>query len=217
MPNMTLAIPSDLKQKMNHFKEINWSEVARQAIREKALLLEKMNRLFSKSRLTEEDIEKYGRRVKKTVLKKYKTIWLLELVVDTNVLLAALLKEAVSRELLLDSRLRLFAPEHLIFETQKHLKANSELRRRIRLTSEDLEDLFFLLTESIETVPEEEFASRMPQAFKIAPHREDAPYVALGLALNIPIWSNDKGMCLQDQVRVYSTKELVAILGRRRE
>jgi hypothetical protein len=73
MPNMTLAIPADLKQKMNHFKEINWSEVARQAIREKALLLEKMNRFFSKSKLTEDDIEKYGRQIKKTVLKKYKT------------------------------------------------------------------------------------------------------------------------------------------------
>ena len=73
MPNMTLAIPADLKQKMNHFKEINWSEVARQAIREKALLLEKMNRLFSKSKLTEVDIEKHSRQIKRSVLKKYKT------------------------------------------------------------------------------------------------------------------------------------------------
>ena len=72
MPNMTLAIPTDLKEKMDHFKEINWSEVARQAIREKALLLEKMNQFFSKSRLTEIDIERVGRQIKKNVLKKYK-------------------------------------------------------------------------------------------------------------------------------------------------
>jgi predicted nucleic acid-binding protein len=141
----------------------------------------------------------------------------LELVVDTNVLLAALLKEAVSRELLLDSRLRLFAPEHLVFETQKHLTASAELRKRIRLTPKDLEGLFFLLTENIETVAEQEFASRMPEALEIAPHREDAPYIALGLSLNISIWSNDQGMGLQDKVRIYSTKELIAILGRRRD
>lgn len=73
MPNMTLAIPAELKEQMNHFKEINWSEVARQAIREKACLLEKMNRLFSKSKLTEADIEKYGRQIKKSVLRHYKT------------------------------------------------------------------------------------------------------------------------------------------------
>ncbi len=73
MPNMTLAISADLKEKMNRFKEINWSEVARQAIREKALLLEKMNRLFSKSKLTDADIEKHARQIKQGVLKKYRT------------------------------------------------------------------------------------------------------------------------------------------------
>ena len=72
MPNMTLAIPADLKDKMDHFKEINWSEVARQAIREKAFFMEKMNHLFSKSKLTESDIEKYGRQIKKNVWKKHK-------------------------------------------------------------------------------------------------------------------------------------------------
>ena len=72
MPNMTLAISADLKEKMDHFKEINWSEVARQAIREKTFLLEKMNQLFSKSKVTEADVEKYSHKIKKNVWKKYK-------------------------------------------------------------------------------------------------------------------------------------------------
>lgn len=72
MPNMTLAIPVDLKEKMDHFKEINWSEVARQAIRQKALMLEKMNKLFSKSKLNEEDIEEHALMVRKRVSRKHK-------------------------------------------------------------------------------------------------------------------------------------------------
>ncbi len=72
MPNMTLAIPADLKEKMDHFKEINWSEVARQAIRQKALLLEKMNKLFSKSKLNEQELDQYTFAIKKNVLKKHK-------------------------------------------------------------------------------------------------------------------------------------------------
>lgn len=72
MPNMTLAIPADLKQKMDHFKEINWSEVARQAINQKVTLMERMNKLFSKSRLDEADIQKHSIAIKKSVLKKYK-------------------------------------------------------------------------------------------------------------------------------------------------
>ncbi len=74
MPNMTLAIPADLKEKMDHFKEINWSEVARQAILQKAVLLEKMNKLFSKSKLSEQDIDKYALTIKKSVLRKHKAV-----------------------------------------------------------------------------------------------------------------------------------------------
>ncbi len=72
MPNMTLAIPTELKKRMDRFKEINWSEVARQAIQEKTAILEKMNQLLSKSQLTEADIEQHAAQIKKSVLKKHK-------------------------------------------------------------------------------------------------------------------------------------------------
>ncbi len=72
MPNMTLAIPADLKEKMDHYKEINWSEVARQAIRDKMLLLERMNQMLSKSKLDLAGIESHAARIKKDVAKKHK-------------------------------------------------------------------------------------------------------------------------------------------------
>jgi len=73
MPNMTLAIPEDLKEKMDRFKEINWSEVARQAIREKTLLLERVNQMLSRSTLDEASIEAHAAKIKKSVSKKHKT------------------------------------------------------------------------------------------------------------------------------------------------
>lgn len=139
----------------------------------------------------------------------------MELVVDANVLLAALLKEAITRELLLDTRLRLYAPEHLISETLRHLKTSASLRKRIQLSAKDLEELFYLLTQEIETIPKKEFASQMSEALKIAPHKEDAPYLALALVRNILIWSNDKGIHAQSNVKVYTTKELIFALGKR--
>ena len=72
MPNMTLAIPADLKEKMGQFKEINWSEVARQAIREKTFLLERMNQMLSKSELTPADIKELALKINKRVWRKHK-------------------------------------------------------------------------------------------------------------------------------------------------
>lgn len=70
MPNMTLVIPVDLKDQMDRHREINWSEVARQAIREKMMILEKMNQMLSRSTLSVADIDQTSYQIKKKVLKK---------------------------------------------------------------------------------------------------------------------------------------------------
>ncbi len=139
----------------------------------------------------------------------------MELVVDANILLAALLKDAVTRELLVDSRLRLYAPEYLVSETLHHLKADADLRRRIPLQTAELQELFYQLTQEIETVPRKLYISQLAHALKIAPHRQDAHYLALALVFNMPVWSNDRGMCDQSEVKVYKTGEIIAMLGRR--
>ena len=70
MVNLTLAIPEELREKMRKFPEINWSEVARRAIAEKAGVLDKMDRILSKSRLTEDDVDKLGKEIRKRIWKR---------------------------------------------------------------------------------------------------------------------------------------------------
>lgn len=74
MASLTLSMPAELREKMEHFKYINWSEVARSAIISKLEVLEKMDRLLAKSKLTQEDTLKYGRVINKRVWKKHGTI-----------------------------------------------------------------------------------------------------------------------------------------------
>jgi hypothetical protein len=68
---MTLAIPADLRNSMEKFPEMNWSEVARQAIAEKVRILSEMQRLFAKSVLTEDDALRLGRTINKRAWKKH--------------------------------------------------------------------------------------------------------------------------------------------------
>lgn len=72
MANMTLAIPEDLKLFLDRHPEMNWSEVARQAFREKASQLELLDSIAAKSKLTEEDALEIGRRIKKSMWLKRK-------------------------------------------------------------------------------------------------------------------------------------------------
>lgn len=73
MSSLTLAIPDDLRVRMKRFPEINWSEVARQAIFEKTQVLERMQGLLSHSMVSEAEALDYGRTIKRRVLKKHRT------------------------------------------------------------------------------------------------------------------------------------------------
>ena len=137
----------------------------------------------------------------------------MQLVVDANVLLAAFLKEAKTRELFFDERLSLLAPEHLILEVSHHLTESAYLRRRIQLSKKELQELFSLLTARIQTIPKQTYHIYMRTSLTIAPHKEDAPYLAVALLHHAPIWSNDKGIKNQSLVRVYSTGELIVLLN----
>jgi len=71
MSNLTLAVPEDLEQIMERHKDIKWTEVARQAMWEKARKLELMDKLLAKSELTEQDALEIGREVNKGIAKRH--------------------------------------------------------------------------------------------------------------------------------------------------
>ena len=141
----------------------------------------------------------------------------MQLVIDANILLSAFLKEALTREFLLDSRLDLVAPEYLLSETLRHLRGASSIRKRIGLSPDRIEELFLLLTQRIRVFPVTSYQSVIAQALTLAPHLEDAPYLALALILKAAVWSNDKGMKKQTAITIYSTTELLALLRLNRE
>lgn len=69
MVNMTISVSSDLKDTIDRFPEINWSEVARQAWLEKARKLELLNELTSNSRASGKDIKELAALIKKGIAK----------------------------------------------------------------------------------------------------------------------------------------------------
>ena len=63
MPTITLAVSEELKKEMDESKEINWSEVARQAIKQKLDELKIFKEIIKKSKLTEKDALDIGKKI----------------------------------------------------------------------------------------------------------------------------------------------------------
>jgi len=72
MPTITLSVPEDLKKEMDKTKFINWSEIAREAIRERISQLAVLNAIAAKSKLTEKDAIEIGRKIKKSMHERFK-------------------------------------------------------------------------------------------------------------------------------------------------
>ncbi|MDO8740116.1 MAG: hypothetical protein Q7J54_00925 [Candidatus Woesearchaeota archaeon] len=71
MVTMTLAVPDELRHKMETFPEINWSEVARQAFNLKISDLEFLRKFKSESKFTEEGALKLGAEVSRNLAKRF--------------------------------------------------------------------------------------------------------------------------------------------------
>jgi len=63
MANMTLAIPDALKQEMDEMKFVNWSEIARDAIKQKILEWRLFQSIVSKSKLTQKDADELAKKI----------------------------------------------------------------------------------------------------------------------------------------------------------
>ena len=70
MTNMTFAIPQDLVAVMKKHREIKRSEVARQALPERAEELRLMDQIAAKSRLTDRQAMKIGRKISACLAKR---------------------------------------------------------------------------------------------------------------------------------------------------
>ncbi len=136
----------------------------------------------------------------------------MELVVDTNILVAGALRAAVTRELLLDNRLALWSPEHILVESKRTLSSLVLLPRLSNVSKSDVIDALDQITDRIHVVPISSFRAQLPEALRLVPHPEDAPYLALAMHLHCALWSNDTGFKKQKLVPVYATHELLALL-----
>lgn len=70
MPSITVSVDDDFKERMENHPEINWSEVTRQAIQEKAKTLEEIDELTGESKLTKSDVQDIADKINESGRKR---------------------------------------------------------------------------------------------------------------------------------------------------
>jgi len=138
----------------------------------------------------------------------------MRLVVDTNRIVAALVKDSTSRKILFSDKIDFLTIEITGQEIEEH---RQELLDKTRLTDERLNLALSFLFSRIFVVSDIVVESKMDEAKKImdALDPDDTPFIALALAVeNDGIWSDDKHFKQQNTIRIWETKDLLTLIRR---
>jgi len=136
----------------------------------------------------------------------------MKIVLDTNVLMSAIIRDSLTRELITKSEHRLYVPDE-VFETL--LKYRTLILKKTNANPDNLESLIGRLSNYLEILPRKKFQPHMKKAKEAMKgiDLEDAVFVACALSLpDSVIWSNDKHLKKQGLVKVYNTEEIARML-----
>jgi predicted nucleic acid-binding protein len=131
----------------------------------------------------------------------------MKLVIDTNRIIAALIKSQTSRSLLFDKRFQFITPDFTLSEIMKY---KDEIIQKGKFASAEFDLLLYIMFEYIETIPLEEYNSFLDEASKLLADKKDIPFLALALSNKVAgIWSDDQHFKKQDRVKVFTTSDLM--------
>lgn len=131
-------------------------------------------------------------------------------VIDVNILISSLIKDSLTRKIILESELELFFPEI------SYMKIIEHKDYILKKASLDDKEFFVLLKKAMShicLVKKEDIEPYWDIAFNLMKNidEEDSIFIATAFALgkNCIIWSDDKHLKKQKAVHIITTKDLV--------
>ena len=129
------------------------------------------------------------------------------ILVDSNILFSALIRDSLTRRLILEYDGKFLFPAYIFEEFEKH---KNELLEKSCMGNFD--SLLGIILEKVIIVPDKEICSYKKEAFEIIKDIDinDVTFIATALAYpGSIIWSNDRHLKKQSRIKVVNTTEMM--------
>ena len=135
----------------------------------------------------------------------------MNIVIDTNVFISALIKNSITRELIINSKNNLLFPELELEEIEKHKK---EILKKSGLSEGEFYILLLNLLKHVIIIKTKDIINYRKRSFNIIGKidKDDIIFFATSLAFKCPIWSEDKDLKKQNKVKILNTRDIIASL-----
>ena len=138
----------------------------------------------------------------------------MRIIVNTNRIIAALIRDSVSRRLLFSGKADFCTLETAKAEVAKY---RAYIAQKSGLTSEAFDETFQSILQKMLVYPKEgieEFVYREAQKIMDSIDPDDTPFIALALSIpNDGIWTDDQHFARQKKIQSWSTPRLLKRLG----
>ncbi len=131
------------------------------------------------------------------------------LVIDTNILISALIRDSITRKIIAKSEWEFYYPEKSFHEVRKYKNLVLE---KSGMDEQEYTEMLNHLLKHVKLVPEELIHQKLDEANKLLGKIDAADVVFLATALsldNSKIWSDDSHFEKQGSVKVLKTKDIV--------
>ncbi|MGE0793026.1 MAG: PIN domain-containing protein [Candidatus Woesearchaeota archaeon] len=134
----------------------------------------------------------------------------MRLIIDTNEIISALIKNSISRKIILNNNFNFYSPDFVKFEIYKH---KNLILKKSNLTELEFNEVISILFDNITVIDISVYFNYLNKAKLEINDENDLPFLALALSGNYDgIWTNDKDFDGVKSIRVYSTKDLIKFL-----
>ena|SRR3989338_121897 len=133
------------------------------------------------------------------------------LVVDTNILISALIRDSTTRKIIIKSGWDFYYPEKSFHEVREYKNLVLE---KSGMSEQEYTEMLNHLLKHIQLVPEELIKQRLDEANKLLGKidPDDVIFLATALSLdNSKIWSDDTHFEKQNKITVFKTKDIVKL------
>ena len=137
----------------------------------------------------------------------------MRIVIDSNILFSALIRDSKTRELILNYDNSFLFPSFIFVEMKKY---KNELLQKSGLNEKEFNKLLEIILKKVIIVPSEVLNLHKKEALKIIKDidPDDALFIACSLAYQDSIiWSDDKELKKQDKIKVFNTAEIMNLMN----
>lgn len=134
----------------------------------------------------------------------------MKFIADANVLFSLAKPDSVTSDIAKTRKVTLLAPDFAIIELHKYKEDLLAISGEKNFAS-----VIESLKKKVVFVDYSDYKDKIKDAASKLSDKDDAAYLALAMAVHLPVWSNDKQLKEQSFVDVFTTKEVIALLKNR--